>query len=43
MLNQRIDAPDAPPMHRFLPTELLLRASCGCTNAAPANQEGVGG
>ncbi|MEZ4497578.1 MAG: LacI family DNA-binding transcriptional regulator [Thermomicrobiales bacterium] len=43
MLMQRIDAPDAPPMHRFLPTELLLRASCGCTNAAPANQEDVGG
>jgi LacI family transcriptional regulator len=30
MLLQRIETPGAPPMHRLLPTELHLRASCGC-------------
>jgi LacI family transcriptional regulator len=30
MLLQRIDSPAAPPMHRYLPTELRIRESCGC-------------
>jgi LacI family transcriptional regulator len=30
MLLQRIETPNAPPMHRYLPTDLQLRASCGC-------------
>jgi len=33
MLLQRIETPAAPPMHRYLPTELRIRESCGC--AAP--------
>jgi LacI family transcriptional regulator len=42
MLLQRIEAPDAPPMHRFLPTELLLRESCGCPRADHISEEGNG-
>jgi LacI family transcriptional regulator len=30
MLLQRIESPAAPAMHRYLPTELCLRESCGC-------------
>jgi LacI family transcriptional regulator len=36
MLLRRIDLPDAPPMHRILPTELQLRVSCGCQPAPAA-------
>ncbi len=43
MLLQRIEAPEAPPMHRNLPTELVLRASCGCGRAEPSTEEGAGG
>lgn len=43
MLLQRIDAPDAPPMHRNLPTELILRASCGCAYAESSPEEDAGG
>jgi len=42
MLLQRIEAPEAPPMHRFLPTELLLRASCGCQHANSRTGEAAG-
>lgn len=38
MLMQRIETPDAQAMHRFLPTELKLRASCGCAGAAAGRQ-----
>jgi LacI family transcriptional regulator len=43
MLLQRIETPDVPPMHRVLPTELQLRASCGChpASAAPALRKEV--
>ena len=30
MVQQRIELPGQPPMHRYLPTELTLRESCGC-------------
>jgi LacI family transcriptional regulator len=42
MLLQRIEAPDAPPMHRLLPTELILRASCGCALPNALNEEVAG-
>lgn len=29
-LSARIDNPDGPPIHDVLPTELIIRASCGC-------------
>jgi LacI family transcriptional regulator len=43
MLLQRIEAPDAPPMHRLLPTELLLRASCGCARVNSPYPEDAAG
>lgn len=40
MLLQRIESPAAPPMHRYLPTELRIRESCGCTaSLAPPAKE----
>jgi LacI family transcriptional regulator len=40
MLLQRIESPGAPPMHRYLPTELRIRRSCGCmAPLAPSAKE----
>lgn len=30
IVQQRIELPGQPPMHRYLPTELTIRESCGC-------------
>jgi LacI family transcriptional regulator len=30
ILSARIDNPTGPPIHELLPTELILRSSCGC-------------
>jgi LacI family transcriptional regulator len=34
VVQQRIELPGQPPMHRYLPTELTIRESCGCGIAA---------
>jgi LacI family transcriptional regulator, galactose operon repressor len=35
ILLDRIEHPDGAPRHHFLPTHLILRRSCGCTEAPP--------
>ncbi len=34
ILNTRIEAPGSPPIHVELPTDLVIRASCGCHPAS---------
>jgi hypothetical protein len=40
MLLALIDDPDRAPMHRFLPTRLTPRQSCGCEIAGVENLGG---
>lgn len=40
ILNTRIEAPGSPPIHVELPTELVIRASCGCPYAGEPAGEG---